>query len=351
MIALEPLLVRKSRSNFNYLFNAAFSFVLFFYGYALLDGWPSVSGPNPAGDELLAGVLLLAGVVSLATLTVVPWFDRAPLLRVDAAGVAPRETGNLPVPYHELGNSRFEKIQEGRSSYWYFLFSQSDAATGLEFQYKISADEFDCDNSLVEYCIQLFSQAERKGAIAAASRPAAITTGLTGDALVVSYAADKEIRSIALYWLIAAGLLAFATYAAILMNFGARSLGMFVANPHAILSIKETWYWAVLAGVTGIAAVATIFRLRDIFFRPLALHADRYGLASSHLGEGKVAWSDIAAIRFEPDATLHVTVTGGSALGERFIPIARFALSQQELFQALAWLLARLKIKLRRMDE
>jgi len=349
MIGVEPLIIRRSRGNFGYLFNLAIAAAFLFYSFALFNRWPSVMGRNPEGDELVAGIAGLAGLLSLLSLTVRPLLDRAPLMIIDAAGVAPKETGGIPVPYREIGGYRFEKIQEGRSSYWYFLFSQTDAATGLEFNYKISADEFDYDNDIVERRIDLFSQAERKGLAPAKPRPASITFDFSGDALVANYALRKEVKSIVIYWLLALAGLAVLTYAAIVMNFGLRSLGLFVANPQAILMIKETWYWAIGAGIAALAAFGTLFRLRDIFFRPLGLRVDRSGITSPELGSATVVWGNISAIRFEPDATLHITVTGGDGMGERFLPIGRFGFSQQELFSAMAWLLARFKIKLQRM--
>lgn len=345
MFLPQPLVIRKSRSSFTYLFNTALGLGLLGYGYALLDRWPSVASWDASRDYPLAGIVLLSGFINTVIFTVRPLFDRAPLMRIDETGISPRETGGLPVPWREITDYRFEKVQEGRSSYWYFFFTQTDAATGIAFDYKISADEFDSDNDQVIDLVNGYKAGDRKAIPVTKQRPSTITASLEGETLAAGYSREKELRSIALYWVIAIVLLAFGTYFGLAMKFGTVSIPLFLSDPLGFVLLGDPWLKYFWIGVLSLLLVATAFRVRDLLFTGVPLRADRKGIACADISPERINWSDISAIRVEPYGSLHITVTGGPALGERFVSIQRLALSQQEIFNGLAWLLAHFKIK------
>lgn len=341
----QPLVIRRSRSNFTYLFNMALCLGFLGYGYALADQWPSVASWKPEGDYLVAGMMFLAGTLTFVMSIIRPLLDRAPLMVIDEKGISPAETGGLFVPWREISDYRFEKIQEGRNAYWYFFFTQTDAATGAVFDYKISADEFDCSNDEVTDLVSGYKAADRKTIPITKQRPASIVAGSEGEMLSVGYSRAKEFRSLALYWGILVIVLAFATYVGLVANFGTASLMLFITDPVGVLSVAETWLKIFWGAAFSLVLLATAFRVRDLLFRTVALRADRKGLTCADIGAERVMWSDISAIRIEPYGTLHLTVNGGHAQGERFVNILRLALSQQEIFYAMVWLLAHFKIK------
>lgn len=345
MFLPQPLVIRKSRSSFTYLFNAVLGLGLLGYGYALLDQWPSIASWDPTRDYAIAAIMLLTGFLTTVMFTVRPLFDRAPLMRIDENGISPRETGGLPVPWREITDYRFEKIAEGRSSYWYFFFTQTDAATGIAFDYKISADEFDSENDWVIDLVNGYKAIDRKAPTLVKPRPAAVTASLEGEMLSTGYARDKEWRSIAIYSAGAIVLLAFATFFGLVTKFGTAWLPIFLSDPLTTLSMGAPWlkyFWIV---VLSLLLVGVAFRVRDLVSTGIPLRVDRMGITCSDIGPERIPWRDISAIRLEPYASLHITVTGGNALGERFVPLQRLALSQQEIFNAMAWLLAHFKIK------
>lgn len=341
----QPLAVRKSLTNWNYWFQLIFSFVWIGMAYALYERWPSFATSSVTNDYLLAGLLLIIGIATLIFGTIRPLFDREPLLQMDDSGLRPPGTGAPIIPWRDINDCRFERVSEGRSSNWYLFFTQIDSTTGLKFNHKIPAEEFDGGQDEILARIGRFKSADIARGMQPRIKPDAIRMDAQGDVLIAGYSRQKGWRSIGLYWLAATVAVATAIYIDLESSGNLFLLREFYGEPLLVLSVTNNWPRFFAMAAIAFAAIASVFRLRDLFFREVALRADRTGLTSPEFEGEIIPWTDIPAITFEPTGIMQVTVTAPDP-AERFLNIKRFTLSEHEVFDALNWLLARYKIRL-----
>jgi|GEM_PF-5118658 len=340
-----PLVIRRSLTNGNFLFQTGVSVALLGYAYALFARWPDVASDSASRDYFLACLLALGGGISFVFLTVRALLDRDPLLQVDGSGIRARDAGNLTVPLREISGCRFEQITEGRSSYWYFFFTQTDAATGLKCVYKISADEFDPDNDEVLALIEELQAADKPRAPQGRLRPKAIGTDLQGDTLQLGYSRAKELRTILIYWVVAAFTAAFAVSIALAVKDKLTLLPEFFFELLSSELTANIFVQSLWVAVFVMAASGSSLRLRDAFLRPHALRFARGGISGPALGERLIPWPEIKGLSFEPAETLKITLMNDGYPVEKFVPVSLMNLPLQEIYEALCWLLVRLRIK------
>jgi hypothetical protein len=340
----RPLAVRKSLTSFNYWTTILLSFVWFVFAYGLFARWPRISTNSETNEYLLAGLLVIVGVVTLIYQSIRPVFDREPLLQIDESGMHVRENGTRVIPWREVGDCRFELVSEGRSSNWYFFFSEVDAGSGLKFNHQVRAEEFDGDHSDILSRIERFKAADRKP-VQPRARPDAVGTDGQGDMLEAGYSRSKGWTAIGVYWAIA---LFVAVFAIALERFSNSDFDLFleyIREPLAVLALSSNTVRFIGLAAFALAAFGSVFRLRDMYFRTLTLRADRTGLSSPEFGDEPYLWENIRAMSFEPTGTLQITVTAPDP-AERFLDLGRSSLSEREIFEALAWLLVRFKVRM-----